>query len=102
MLQMLVIRYKGQTIKKTKMIFYRQNLTDTQLLDLYRKILKPRLIEEKMLILLNFSASNAQTDPSINLVNAKVLLCNYRNAPAISKGKTSVTLKPYEAVIFKL
>lgn len=34
------------------MIFYRQNLTDTQLLDLYKKILKPRLIEEKMLILI--------------------------------------------------
>ncbi|WP_264530070.1 dehydrogenase E1 component subunit alpha/beta [Flavobacterium sp. N502540] len=34
------------------MIFYRQNLTDTQLLDLYKKTLKPRLIEEKMLILI--------------------------------------------------
>ncbi|MFC0777297.1 thiamine pyrophosphate-dependent enzyme [Flavobacterium sp. HJSW_4] len=34
------------------MIFYRQNLTDTELLDLYKKILKPRLIEEKMLILI--------------------------------------------------
>ena len=34
------------------MIFYRQNLTDAQLLDLYKKLLKPRLIEEKMLILI--------------------------------------------------
>ncbi|MBE8724698.1 alpha-ketoacid dehydrogenase subunit alpha/beta [Flavobacterium hungaricum] len=34
------------------MIFYRQNLTDNQLLDLYKKLLKPRLIEEKMLILI--------------------------------------------------
>lgn len=34
------------------MIFYKQNLTDAQLLDLYKKILKPRLIEEKMLILI--------------------------------------------------
>lgn len=34
------------------MIFYRQNLTDSELLYLYRKILKPRLIEEKMLILI--------------------------------------------------
>lgn len=34
------------------MIFYRQNLTDTQLLDLYKRILKPRLVEEKMLILI--------------------------------------------------
>ena len=34
------------------MIFYRHDLTDAQLLDLYKKILKPRLIEEKMLILI--------------------------------------------------
>ncbi len=34
------------------MIFDRKNLTDDQLLDLYAKLLKPRLIEEKMLILL--------------------------------------------------
>ncbi|WP_343617632.1 dehydrogenase E1 component subunit alpha/beta [Flavobacterium sp.] len=34
------------------MIFYRQNLSDEKLLDLYKKILKPRLIEEKMLILI--------------------------------------------------
>lgn len=34
------------------MIFYRQNLDNNQLLDLYKKILKPRLIEEKMLILI--------------------------------------------------
>src|SRR5690554_5658794 len=34
------------------MIFDRKNLTDTELLDLYKKLLKPRLIEEKMLILL--------------------------------------------------
>lgn len=34
------------------MIFDRKNLTDSQLLDLYKKLLKPRLIEEKMLILL--------------------------------------------------
>ncbi|OXE97485.1 2-oxoisovalerate dehydrogenase E1 component [Flavobacterium araucananum] len=34
------------------MIFYRENLTNTELLDLYKKLLKPRLIEEKMLILI--------------------------------------------------
>lgn len=34
------------------MIFDRKDLTDNQLLDLYVKLLKPRLIEEKMLILL--------------------------------------------------
>ncbi|MGE4347777.1 MAG: thiamine pyrophosphate-dependent enzyme [Flavobacteriaceae bacterium] len=34
------------------MNFDRKNLTDTELLELYKKLLKPRLIEEKMLILL--------------------------------------------------
>lgn len=34
------------------MTFDKKNLTDIQLLDLYSKILKPRLIEEKMLILI--------------------------------------------------
>lgn len=34
------------------MDFNRQNLTNEQLLDLYKRLLKPRLIEEKMLILL--------------------------------------------------
>ena len=34
------------------MNFDRKNLTDETLLDLYKRILKPRLIEEKMLILI--------------------------------------------------
>lgn len=34
------------------MLFDRKQLTDNQLIDLYKKLLKPRLIEEKMLILL--------------------------------------------------
>ena len=34
------------------MIFDRKNLTNDQLLDLYKRILLPRLIEEKMLILI--------------------------------------------------
>jgi 2-oxoisovalerate dehydrogenase E1 component len=34
------------------MTFDRKNLTDNQLLDLYKRILKPRLIEEKMLVLI--------------------------------------------------
>jgi 2-oxoisovalerate dehydrogenase E1 component len=34
------------------MYFERKNITDDQLLDLYKKLLKPRLIEEKMLILI--------------------------------------------------
>jgi 2-oxoisovalerate dehydrogenase E1 component len=38
--------------KNNQMIFDRKNLSDTKLLDLYKRILKPRLIEEKMLILI--------------------------------------------------
>src|SRR5690606_31529 len=34
------------------MLFDRKNLSNTELLELYKKLLKPRLIEEKMLILL--------------------------------------------------
>jgi 2-oxoisovalerate dehydrogenase E1 component len=34
------------------MTFDRKDLTNNQLLDLYKIILKPRLIEEKMLILI--------------------------------------------------
>ena len=34
------------------MNFNRKNLTDEQLIDLYQALLKPRMIEEKMLILL--------------------------------------------------
>jgi 2-oxoisovalerate dehydrogenase E1 component len=34
------------------MNFERKELSNSQLLDLYKKILKPRLIEEKMLILI--------------------------------------------------
>ena len=34
------------------MIFDRQNITNETLLTLYKKLVKPRLIEEKMLILL--------------------------------------------------
>jgi len=39
-------------IQQTSMNFDRKELSNTQLLDLYKKLLKPRLIEEKMLILL--------------------------------------------------
>jgi 2-oxoisovalerate dehydrogenase E1 component len=45
---MLYLKY----INTSMMTFDKKNLTDIQLLDLYSKILKPRLIEEKMLILI--------------------------------------------------
>jgi 2-oxoisovalerate dehydrogenase E1 component len=42
----------GHNKKSLKMNFDRKNLTDDKLIDLYKRILKPRLIEEKMLILI--------------------------------------------------
>lgn len=55
---------------------------------------------QKLLILLNFSDSNATTEVSIS-AEAKVILSNYNQAP-VSADKGSITLRPYEAVIYKL
>ena len=41
-----------QSIKQNQMTFDRKELSNTQLINLYKQLLKPRLIEEKMLILL--------------------------------------------------
>jgi oligo-1,6-glucosidase len=57
---------------------------------------------KKMLIILNFSASNAQADIKLSMVNAKLILSNYTGAPLIDRIKSIVTLKPYQAVIYKL
>lgn len=40
------------TIEKKQLAFDRRNLTDAELLDIYEHILRPRLIEEKMLSML--------------------------------------------------
>ena len=57
---------------------------------------------QKLLIVLNFSANNAQTAVGINTANAKVLLSNYPVAPSNNLIKTRITLRPYEAIIYKL
>jgi oligo-1,6-glucosidase len=56
----------------------------------------------KMLILLNFSASDAKADIGINISNAKMLLCNYKEAPVRSQSQTIITLRPYEAIVYML
>ncbi|WP_232782609.1 thiamine pyrophosphate-dependent enzyme [Olleya sp. 1-3] len=43
---------KTSALEKTNMTFDKQSLDNTTLLNLYKRMLKPRLIEEKMLILL--------------------------------------------------
>ncbi|MFN5347498.1 MAG: thiamine pyrophosphate-dependent enzyme, partial [Bacteroidota bacterium] len=40
---------------ETPIVFDRTNLSDEQLIDLYKALLKPRMIEEKMLVLLRQS-----------------------------------------------
>ncbi len=58
--------------------------------------------ETKMLVLLNFSSSDAQADIGISIANAKLLLSNYKDAPLNNKEKDQITLRPYEAIIYRL
>jgi oligo-1,6-glucosidase len=55
---------------------------------------------QKLLILLNFSSSSATTNIPFNISDAKLLLNNYGKAASIKK--MSVTLMPYQAVIYEL
>jgi hypothetical protein len=55
-----------------------------------------------MLILLNFSSSAAEANISLNTTNAKLLLCNYKDAPGNDKTKTTIKLRPYEAIVYGL
>ncbi|HJW15602.1 MAG TPA: alpha-glucosidase [Flavisolibacter sp.] len=57
---------------------------------------------QKMLILLNFSASPAQANIGLNLSHATMLLSNNNEIPIINKGKATFSLKPYQAVVYKL
>jgi oligo-1,6-glucosidase len=57
---------------------------------------------KRMLIVLNFSSSDAQTDVGTDMSNAKMLLNNYKDAPAKNQNKTTLHLRPYEALIYEL
>jgi len=57
---------------------------------------------QTMLILLNFSAFTAQANIALNLSSAILLLSNYDEAPLLRNENSNVTLKPYQAVIYKL
>lgn len=56
--------------------------------------------DDKFLILLNFSESNSMAQVSLS-VGAKVILSNYHDAP-MPADTGSVTLRPYEAIVYKL
>lgn len=57
---------------------------------------------EKMLVLLNFSAANAQANVGINISNSTILLSNYKESAMAPKTKSLISLRPYEAIIYKL
>ena len=56
---------------------------------------------QTLLVLLNFSDSDAEVELKINLEKAEILLFNYPKAPN-RNGNTSITLRPYEAAVYKL
>ena len=56
---------------------------------------------KKLLIALNFSPTPAQTNLKVSNTGAKLVLSNYNEAPALN-GKTTLSLRPYEAVIYEL
>ncbi len=57
---------------------------------------------EKMLVLLNFSAANAQANVGINISNSTILLSNYKESAMAPKTKSLISLRPYEAIVLKL
>ena len=72
-----------------KMVYNRENYSDKELVDLYKFLLKPRLIEEKMLILLRqgkiskWFSGIGQEAISVDITNAlyfdKYILPIHRN-----------------------
>jgi oligo-1,6-glucosidase len=54
------------------------------------------LNNNKLLVLLNFSAQETSVNTGIDLTNAKVLISNYTSI------NTGNLLRPYEAVVFEL
>jgi len=57
---------------------------------------------QRMLILLNFAASPARSRIGLNLSRATLLLSNYKEAPVFDKANSALTLRPYQAAIYKL
>jgi oligo-1,6-glucosidase len=56
----------------------------------------------KLLIVLNFSSTSSEANLGINVVNAKLLLNNYKDAPVNNISQSVIRLRPYEAVIYQL
>jgi oligo-1,6-glucosidase len=56
----------------------------------------------KFLVLLNFSSRDAKANIGMDISGAALQLHNYPVAPKLSKGNGPVSLRPYEALVFKL
>jgi hypothetical protein len=56
----------------------------------------------KMLIALNFTRETVQAVVGQVSPKWQVVLSNYKNLPERRLGKTSISLRPYEAVIYRL
>ena len=52
---------------------------------------------KKILVVLNFSATNAQANLKMNLSKSKILLSNYNDTKS-----NVLALRPYEAVVFEI
>jgi oligo-1,6-glucosidase len=57
---------------------------------------------EKLLILLNFSTTSSTSDVGMDITNAKLMLNNYKDAPSNNITGSTITLRPYEALVYKL
>jgi oligo-1,6-glucosidase len=58
--------------------------------------------ENKFLIVLNFSTHIARAEITQDITKAKLLLSNYKNLQANNKETGVITLRPCEAIIYKL
>jgi oligo-1,6-glucosidase len=56
---------------------------------------------KKVLIVLNFSDKNAETNTGLNLAKSKLLLSNYPINSAKNIVAKTMTLRPYEAVVYQ-
>ena len=55
----------------------------------------------KMLILLNFSATTAQTVTGLDTAKLELVSSNYKDA-VLKKNRSAIVLRPYEAIICRL
>ena len=56
----------------------------------------------KFLVLLNFGSKEAKANIGMDVSGAALQLNNYPAAPKLIKGNGPVSLRPYEALVYKL